>query len=90
MNRVALSKYFFRNNNYSCSDQKEILRSNHVPYMTNNNDTVYAVEIATAFNFMTTFNFNFKNIPTRRLKDVSDICVPILASIWKEDKKFTK
>ena len=28
-------------------------------------------------------NGTFKNSPTRRLKDVSDICSPILANIWK-------
>ena len=26
----------------------------------------------------------FKNIPTRRLKDVLDICSPILENIWNE------
>ena len=30
-------------------------------------------------------NGTFKNIPTRRLKDVSDICSPILANIWNEE-----
>ena len=39
-------------------------------------------------------NGTFKNIPTRRLKDVSDICSPILANIWNEkillNKDFTE
>ena len=37
-------------------------------------------------------NGTFKNIPTRRLKNVSDVCSPILANIWNEEillnKKF--
>ena len=32
----------------------------------------------------------FRNIPTRRLKDVSDICSPILASIWNEEILLNK
>ena len=27
----------------------------------------------------------FKNIPIRPLKDVSDICSPMLANIWNEE-----
>ena len=34
---------------------------------------------------MITKNGTFKNIPTRRLKDVSDIFSPILANIWNEE-----
>ena len=30
-------------------------------------------------------NERFKNIPTRRLKDVSDVCSPMLANIWNEE-----
>ena len=30
-------------------------------------------------------NRTFKNIPTRRIKDVSDVCSPILANIWNEE-----
>ena len=37
-------------------------------------------------------NRTFKNFPTGRLKDVSDICSPILANIWNDeillDKNF--
>ena len=35
-------------------------------------------------------NGTFKNIPTRRLKDVSDICSPILANIWNEEILLNK
>ena len=34
---------------------------------------------------MITKNGTFKNIPTRRLKNVSDIFSPILANIWNEE-----
>ena len=34
--------------------------------------------------------WNFKNIPTRRLKDVSDICSPILANIWNGEILLNK
>ena len=30
-------------------------------------------------------NGTFKNIPTRRLKDVSDVCSPILVNIWNKE-----
>ena len=32
----------------------------------------------------------FKNIPTRRLKDVSEICSPLLANIWNEEIQLNK
>ena len=35
-------------------------------------------------------NVTFKNIPTRRLKDVSNICRPILANIWNEEILLNK
>jgi len=35
-------------------------------------------------------NGTFKNIPTRRLKDASDICGPILCNIWKEQVLLNK
>ena len=35
-------------------------------------------------------NGTFKNIHTRRLKDVSDICSPILANIWNEEILLNK
>ena len=35
-------------------------------------------------------NGTFKNIPTCRLKDVSDICSPILANIWNEKLLLNK
>ena len=31
-----------------------------------------------------------KNIPTYRLKDVSDVCSPILANFWNEEILFNK
>ena len=39
---------------------------------------------------MITKNGTFKNIATRRLKDVSDICSPILANIWNEEILLNK
>ena len=39
---------------------------------------------------MITKNGTFKNIPTRRLKDVSDVCSPILANIWNEEILLNK
>ena len=35
-------------------------------------------------------NGTFKNIPTRRLKDVSNMCSPILANIWNEEILLNK
>ena len=35
-------------------------------------------------------NRTFKNIPTRRIKDVSDVCSPILANIWNEEILLNK
>ena len=35
-------------------------------------------------------NETFKNIPTRCLKNVSDICSPILANIWNEEILLNK
>ena len=35
-------------------------------------------------------NGTFKNIPTRLLKDVSDVCSPILANIWNEEIQLNK
>ena len=32
----------------------------------------------------------FKNIPIRPLKDVSDICSPMLANIWNEETLLKK
>ena len=32
----------------------------------------------------------FKSIPNRRLKDVTDICSPILTNIWNEENLFYK
>ena len=32
----------------------------------------------------------FKNIPNRRLKDVTDICSPILTNIWNEENLLYK
>ena len=30
-------------------------------------------------------NGNFKNIPARRIEDVSDVCSHVLANIWNEE-----
>ena len=35
-------------------------------------------------------NRTFKNIPTRRIKDVSDVCSPVLANIWNEEILLNK
>ena len=39
---------------------------------------------------MITKNGTFKNISTRRLKDVSDICYPILTNIWNQEILLNK
>ena len=39
---------------------------------------------------MITKNGTFKNISTRRLKDVSDICYPILTNIWNQQILLNK
>ena len=35
-------------------------------------------------------NGTFKNIPTRRIKDISDLCSPVLANIWNEEILLNK
>ena len=35
-------------------------------------------------------NGTFKNIPTRRIKDVLDVCSPVLANIWNEEILLNK
>ena len=35
-------------------------------------------------------NRTFKNIPTRCIKDVSDVCSPVLANIWNEEILLNK
>ena len=39
---------------------------------------------------ITKWNRTFKNIPTRRIKDVSDVCSPVLANIWNEEILLNK
>ena len=35
-------------------------------------------------------NGTFKNVPTRLLKDISDVCSPILANVWNEEIQLNK
>ena len=42
------------------------------------------------FNLYNKKNGTFKNIPTRRINDVSDVCSPILANIWNEEILLNK
>ena len=104
VNSLGIKKDEQRNKNFGLSNPVEIAINNFEQHpsikLIKEN-----VSTTTTFSFMPTEtddiikeisnldnkkNGTFKNIPTRRLKDVSDICSPILASIWNEEILINK
>ena len=93
----------YSNNNYSLKNSVEIAIKKYEQHPSinlakeniTNNESFHSLPTKKESILKEIMNFdnkkwNFKNIPTRRLKDVSDICSPILANIWNEEILLNK